>query len=130
MSKIWDDLRQAERDKNRTVQAEGVQTQHDLVPERRSTKCFLANAPVSVYGHVATNGPFHERTEALSVNARGGIMKLTTAVNPGQTLLLTNELNRKETKCVVREVSADSPGTRVVFEFLEPVPDFWDAIQP
>jgi hypothetical protein len=128
MSKIWDALRQAERDKNRLVQAEDV-LQNDPVQEQPSTKCFLANAPVLVYGYGATNDPFHERTEALSTNARGGMIVLTTAVNPGETLLLTNELSLKEEKCVVREVSADFCGTRIVFEFLQPESDFWDAIQ-
>jgi hypothetical protein len=129
MSKIWDALRQAERDRNRQIQAGGV-LRHDLARERRSTKCFFANAPVLVYGYGSTDDPFHEQTEALSVNERGGIIILTTAVNPGQTLLLTNEANLKEEKCVVREVTADSCGTRIVFEFLQSVPDFWDAIQP
>lgn len=127
MSRIWDALRQAERERDRAVQAGGVQTQEDLISERRSTTRFRANAPVLVYGYGTTNDPFHERTEPLSVNFRGGIMTLTTAVSPGQKLLLTNEVNLKEGECVVREVSADSCGTRIVFEFLQPVPDFWES---
>ena len=123
-------LRQAEQDKNRSVQTGGVPTQQDLIPERRSTKRILANAPVLVYGYGTTNDPFHERTEAVSVDGRSGIIILTTAVIPGETLILTNEVNLKEEKCLVREVSADSCGNRIVFEFLRPVPDFWDAIQP
>jgi hypothetical protein len=120
-------LRQAERDKNGSVQS-GEQTQHYQIPG--STKSFLANVPVLVYGYGTTNDPFHERAEALSVNGRSGIIILTSAVNPGETLILTNEVNLREEKCVVREVSADSCGTRIVFEFLGPAPDFWDAIQP
>jgi len=127
MSRIWDALRQAEREKNRPVQSGGAQTRHDLIHKPDSTKCFLANAPVLVYGYGTTNDPFHERTEAFSVNASRGIIALTTAVNPGQTLLLTNEVNLKERECVVREVSADSSGTRILFEFLQPISDFWDG---
>jgi len=129
MSKIWNALRQAEQDKNRSAQAGDKQPQHDLTPEQSSTKCILANAPVSVYGYGTTNKPFYERAEALSVDA-GGVIVLATAVNPGQILLLTNELNLKEEKCVVREVSADSCGIRIAFDFLRPAPDFWDSIQP
>ena len=129
MSKIWNALRQAEQDKNRSAQAGDKQPQDDLTPEQRSTKCILANAPVSVYGYGTTNKPFYERAEALSVNAGGGMIMLATAVNPGQILLLTNEFNLKEEKCVVREVSADSCGTRVVFDFLRSAPDFWDSNQ-
>ena len=77
----------------------------DAIRDRRSTDRFLANAPVFVYGYGATDDPFHERTEALSVNAGGGLITLTTSVNSGQTLLLINEVNLKEEKCtVIRQV--------------------------
>jgi hypothetical protein len=90
MSKIWDALREAERLKNEGVSKEGPQQQQDAIPERRSTKRFLAKTPVMVYGYGATDSPFHERTEALYVNARGGLITLTTPVIPGQALLLIN----------------------------------------
>ena len=118
-------LQQAELDKNRSVQAGDVRTQHDPTPG--SPKSFLANVSVLVYGYGTSNDPFHERTEALSVDGRSGIIILTSAVNLGETLILTNEVNLKEEKCLVRGVSADSCGTRIVFEFLQPAPDFWDA---
>ena len=128
MSKIWDALREAERLKNRSVCEEGRQNHPDAILDRRSTKRYLANAPVLVYGYAATDDAFHERTEALSVNAGGGLILLTTAVNPGQTLLLTNEVNQKEEKCtVVRQVSVSSNRIGVVVKFPQPMPDFWEA---
>jgi len=127
MSRIWDALRKAERDKNRKIQTGDAQTQDDPLPQPLSTKCSLANAPVLVYGYGTTNDPFHERAEAFSVDARGGRLTLTTAVNPGQTLLLTNEVNMKEEECIVREVSVDSCAIRIVFEFLQPARDFWEG---
>jgi hypothetical protein len=131
MSKIWDALREAERLKNQRVYKEGLQNDWDALSERRSTKRFLANTPVLVYGYGATDDPFHERTEALSVNAGGGLITLTTAVNPGQTLLLINEVNLKEERCtVVRQVSAYLNGTDIVVKFPQPVPDFWDTTRP
>jgi hypothetical protein len=127
MSKIWDALREVERLKNRRIYAERLQNQCGLMPDRRSTKRVLTNAPVLVYGYGPTNDPFHEGTEALSVNARGGLITLTTAVNPGQTLLLINKANQKEQKCtVVRQLSTYLNRTGVVIKFLQPVPDFWD----
>lgn len=127
MSKIWDALREVERLKNRRLYTEGLPNRDNLVPERRSTQRVFANAPVLVYGYGATNDPFHEGTEALSVNARGGLITLTTAVNPGQTLLLINKVNSKEERCtVVRQVSTYLNRTGVAVKFPQPVPDFWD----
>ena len=131
MSKIWDSLREVERLKNKRVYTEGLQNHRDAIPDRRSTKRFLANAPVLVYGYGATNQPFHEGTEALLVNARGGLITLTTAVNPGQTLLLINKVNEKEEKCTVaRQASRYLNRTGIVVEFPRPVPDFWDTTRP
>ena len=128
MSKIWDALREVERLKNKRICTEGLHNHRDAIPDRRSTKRFLANAPVLVYGYGATNVPFHEGTEALSVNARGGLITLTTAVRPGQTLLLINKVNEKEEKCtVVRQASTYLNRTGIVVEFPQPVPDFWDS---
>lgn len=128
MSKIWDALREVERLKNKRVYTEGLQNHRDAIPDRRSTERFLANAPVLVYGYGATNDPFHEGTEALSVNARGGLITLTTAVNPGQTLLLINKVNQKEEKCtVVRQASTYLNRTGIAVEFPRPIPDFWDT---
>jgi hypothetical protein len=128
MSKIWEALRQAERLKNERAAKKGLHNRLDAIPDRRSTIRYLANTPVLVYGYGATNDPFHEQTEALSVNASGGLITLTTAVNPGQTLLLMNEANMKEEKCtVVRQVSIDLRRIGIAVKFQQPVPDFWDT---
>ena len=72
MSKIWQALREAQRLRKQRVEYEGLQNYWDAIRdirERRSTKRFLANTPVWVYGYGATDDPFHEQTKALSVNA-------------------------------------------------------------
>jgi hypothetical protein len=128
MSKIWDALREAERIKNKGIYKEGVENHYDPIPDRRSTKRLWANAPVLVYGYGARDNPFHEGTEALYVNARGGLITLNTAVNPGETLLLINKVNLKEQKCrVVRQKSTYLNRTAIAVEFPQPVPDFWDT---
>jgi hypothetical protein len=128
MSKIWEALREIEHVRNRQIYAEGPRNLSDAVVERRATKRVLANAPVLVYGHGPTDDPFHEGTEAVSVNARGGLITLITAVEPGQTLLLFNKVNQKEEKCtVVRHGATYLNRTGVAVEFAQPVPDFWDA---
>ncbi len=126
ISKIWEALREAERLKKQRVEVERTENYLDAIRDRRSTKRFLANTPVLVYGYGATDEPFHERTEAVSVNAGGGLITLTTAVNLGETLLLINEVNQKEEKCtVIREVSTYLDRTDIVVKFPQPVPDFW-----
>ena len=131
MSKIWDALREVERLKNKRIYEKGTQNHWGQIADRRSTKRFLVNVPVLVYGYGAAENPFHEGTEALSVNARGGLITLTTAVNPGQTLLLINKVNQKEEKCtVVRQASTYLNRTGIVVEFPRPVPDFWDTTRP
>ena len=131
MSKIWDALREVQRLKTDGVSKDRPQNPRGAIPERRSTKRCAANAPILVYGHGASDGPFHEETEALSVNARGGLITLTTPVNPGQTLLLINKINQKEEKCtVVRLAPTHLNRTCVIIEFAEPVPDFWDTTLP
>jgi hypothetical protein len=128
MSKIWDSLRDVERHKNTPDHKEGVQQHCSSMPERRSSKRFWAFEPVLVYGRAAADDPFHEGTEALHVNARGGLITLSTAVSPGQTLLLINQANLKEQKCrVVRQESSYLNRTAVFVEFPQPVADFWDT---
>ena len=127
----WDALREAERLKKQRVEVEGIEKYLDAIRDRRSTKRFLANTPILVYGYGATDEPFHERTEALSVNAGGGLITLTTAVNSGQTLLVINEVNQKEEKCtVIRQVSTYLDRTDIVVKFPQPVPDFWETTNP
>ena len=117
--------------KKQRVEVEGIENYLDAIRDRRSTKRFLANAPVLVYGYGATDDPFHERTEALSVNAGGGLITLATAVNTGQTLLLINEMNQKEEKCtVIRQASTYLDRTDIVVKFPQPVPDFWETTHP
>jgi hypothetical protein len=128
MSKIWDALREAERVRNERVGKEALHSHLDAIPDRRSTNRCLANTPLLVYGYGATDDPFHERTEAISVNANGGLITLTRAVNTGQTLLLINEVNLKEERCtVVRQVSTKLRRSGIAIKFPHPVPDFWDT---
>ena len=128
MSKLWDRLRELEPHQNQSDFIKGIQDNFVLGSDRRSSKRFWAFEPVLVYGHAAADDPFHEGTEALHVNSRGGLITLSTAVSPGQTLLLINKANLKEQKCsVVRLESSYLNRTAVIVEFPQPVADFWDA---
>jgi hypothetical protein len=125
MSKIWDSLTAVEQ------QAPGSPRRGvDSVPDRRCGPRLWAYAPLLVYGRTTEDEPFHEPTEALRVNAGGGLITLTTAVVPGHSFLLINKVNDKEQKCrVVGHRGSYLNRSAVGFEFSEPVPDFWDAKQ-
>jgi hypothetical protein len=97
--------------------------------ERRHGERLWVNLPVLVYGRTIESEPFHEGTEALRVNAGGGLITLTSPVRCGQRLILINKVNHKEHEChVVAERSKYLQRTAVVIGFQEPVPDFWTSI--
>jgi hypothetical protein len=97
--------------------------------ERRRGQRLWVNLPVLVYGRTIESEPFHEGTEALRVNAGGGLITLTSPVRCGQRLILINKVNHKEHEChVVAERSKYLQRTAVVIGFQDPVPDFWTGI--
>jgi hypothetical protein len=129
VSRIWDFLHGAEADEHAPADARidaGVQKETEPVTERRRGDRLWVYLPVLVYGQTIEREPFHEGTEALRVNAGGGLITLTTPVQRGQRLLLINKANQKEHEClVVVERSRYLRRTAVVIAFHEPVADFW-----
>jgi hypothetical protein len=129
VSKVWDSLRDLELREKGYSSRQSVGIKRQSVPNRRCAARVWVYSPVLVYGHSTENEPFHEGTEALHVNARGGLITLRITVNPGQTLLLINKVNLREQRCiVVRETSAYLNRTAIVVAFPQPVPGFWDTL--
>ena len=94
--------------------------------ERRASQRLLVHVPVLVHGQKPNGEPFHEKTEALSVNAGGALIMLRVAVERGQDLSLRNIVNEREQKCqVVYQGSAYMETTVVGVGFPQPVHDFW-----
>lgn len=117
-------LKEAER-QSATARAEAREENKQIL-ERRQGERLWVYLPVLVYGRTIESEPFHEGTEALRVNAGGGLITLTTPVQRGQRLLLINKENQKEHECVVMaERSRYLQRTAVVIGFQEPVHDFW-----
>lgn len=128
MSKIWDSLVNVEGRRNKHGSKIAASSDCGLNPDRRSTRRLWAYVPVLVYGYAGADSPFHEATEAMHVNARGGLITLIAVVEPGQSLLLMNKANLKEQKCsVVRQTSSYLNRSAVVVEFPQAVSDFWGA---
>ncbi len=84
--------------------------------DRRSERVLLAS-PVLVYGWAVDNTAFHDVAPVLSLNAHGGVLALTAAVQRGQRLLLMNS-ETQDRECRVVYVGPESCGKRkVAFEF-------------
>jgi len=118
VSGIWNFLKEGEEPISASAHDGVVSKDRDGLPERRRSDRLWVYLPVLVYG-----------TEALRVNAGGGLITLTTPVRCGQRLLLINKVNQKEHEChVVAERSKYLERTAVVVGFQEPVPDFWSRV--
>jgi protein TonB len=87
--------------------------------------------PVSVNGARAVEGsdkrePFSESTKTVLIFGNGAVIRLSSAVAPGQLLFLTNEKTKKEVVCqVVKSKNYRNVSGYVELEFTEPVVGFW-----
>ena len=96
-----------------------------------SSQPVTLEVPVTVNGARAVEGsdkrePFSETTSTVLVLATGAVIRLSSAVAPGQLLFLTNEKTKKEVVCqVVKSKNHRSASGYVELEFTEPVLGFW-----
>jgi c-di-GMP-binding flagellar brake protein YcgR len=145
MSRIWDAMMEAERERARAskrARAEKASSKTAGRPkndgsERRKSKRWKQPVPVLIYGSDAERQPFHEKTETIDINDDGCLLSVESAVAPGQHLFLTNMRNRAERECVVIHASKRVNGkARVGVNFLRPLrdsslpgpADFWAAV--
>lgn len=148
MSRIWRELREAQRAKSGTGAAdapESAQTrpraedrqdnrqdnhkeQGTAVADRRNTKRRTHQFPLLVYGSDAEKQPFHEETETLDINEGGCSIVIENTVVRGQRLFLANKVNQAEIGARVVHVGRRAHGkVRIGVEFLRSAPEFWLA---
>jgi len=100
-------------------------------PQISSAQPVTLEVPVTVNGARAVEGsdkrePFSETTSTVLVLINGAVIRLSSAVAPGQLLFLTNEKTKKEVVCqVVKSKHYRSASGYVELEFTEPVLGFW-----
>ena len=126
MSRVWDALKQAEKQRaqSRSSQAAGSLPADSV--NRRRTKRSTPPVPLFVYGSDADKHPFHEEIEALNANEGGCLILLETPVVRGQRLFLVNTANQDERECRIVRLGEMLGGKRqVAVEFLRPAPEFW-----
>jgi len=96
-------------------------------PERRRTPRHQAPIPLFIYGYSSDGQPFYERTATIAVNVHGGSMRMETAVQLGQRLLVTNGENERSQPCIVVFVGARlGGGFEVAFSFTAAMIHFWE----
>ena len=77
------------------------------------------------------NSSFEEETSTLVVNAHGALIALSSKVEKGQKLRVTNRASKAFELCRVVSASPGSGGkAQVAVEFLKPSPDFWHIAFP
>lgn len=97
----------------------------------KTSQPVALEVPVTVNGARAVEGsdkrePFSENTTTVLVFANGAVIRLNSAVAPGQLLFLTNVKTRKEVVCqVVKSKNYGNNSGYVELEFTEPVSGFW-----
>lgn len=125
MSRLWEALRQAERQRAGNAPADKSSASLNIW-ERREKLRNPHNVALLVYGSDIEKQPFHEEAVTIDVNDRGCLIALESSVCRGQRLFLTNTINQAEQECRVVHVGRRSQGkTRIGVEFAKPCPHFW-----
>jgi TonB family protein len=96
--------------------------------------------PVKVHGSRVTQvvggvtpstEPFEEQTQTMIVFPEGAVVKLSTGVNAGQMLVLTNLKTRQDAICRVLKVRPNPNGANYVeVEFTHRQPGYWGISFP
>lgn len=75
--------------------------------------------------------PFEEQTSTMIVFPLGGVLKMTTPVNVGQAIVLTNLKTRQDAICRVIKVRTNpNLNSYVEVEFSHPQPGYWGVHFP
>jgi protein TonB len=92
--------------------------------------------PVTVHGGCLSTDsgkrePFSESTRTIIVFSTGAVLRLKTAVNLGQSMILTNEHTGKKALCqVVKSKTYQNVAGYIELQFAEPTVGFWGILFP
>lgn len=131
MSRIWQALKQAERERLRSgdSELESDRANNSAQPEeaeRRTGLRHVHNVSLLIYGSDTDKQPFHEEAETIDAHEKGCSLNMETTVARGQRLFLTNMRNQAEQECRVVHVGRRIRGkARVGIEFVSASPNFW-----
>jgi len=98
--------------------------------DRRSTPRVDVHIPLFVYGRTPKGDPFHEETCTISINGAGGLISMSSRVQPGQRLVVTNQGNDQTEQCIVVSVVRGSRnGSKIALKFHSPMTRFWRELE-
>ena len=134
MSRVWNALKEAERERAHVTQRKGIDSSdnpcekpsgRDSIDRREDTRP-AHRVPLLLYGWDAEEQPFHEEAEAFEINENGSLLWLETRVARSQRLFLINMRNQAEQECRVLRIGKRIHGkARVAIQFIRPAPQFW-----
>jgi hypothetical protein len=126
MSRIYEALRTVEAKRSLS----GARDRDSLgvmeMTERRRSRRWELDVPLTVYGHGSGGSPFYQEAEAINAGAEGALLLMRAPACEGQELLLINNYSSKEQLCrIVRVRSRDTETNEVGVTFPWPNPEFW-----
>ena len=100
------------------------------LPDRRVTPRVYVHIPLFVYGRTPSGDPFHEEARTISINGAGGLISMSSRVQPGQRLAVTNQGNDQTEQCIVVSVDGgSSDAKKIALKFPTPMPRFWRGLE-
>jgi TonB family protein len=98
----------------------------DAVSLEVPAKIYGSRIRAAAGGNTPQTEPFSEETNTMIVFPRGGVLKMATAVNVGQLLVLTNLKSRQDAICrVVNVRSFPNKQAYVEIAFTQPQAAYW-----
>ena len=98
---------------------------------RRRSQRLKLRVPIEVRTQAVEKHSASEKTEALIVNAHGGLVLLAMEVQPDQLVIVVNLKTGEELLSRVTSLGTSFMGkTEVGIEFIRPAPDFWGVARP
>ncbi|MGB6198163.1 MAG: PilZ domain-containing protein [Candidatus Acidiferrales bacterium] len=126
MSRIFEAIRKAQQDRAGRARNEPAPQAPGPHSDRRRNRRWTVDVPVFVYGHSATQEPFHEEAHTLDVSANGALLMLGANVQAGQKLLLINKSTQVEQECRVVYLGEQlTRSSAVAIEFGQANAPFW-----
>jgi hypothetical protein len=102
-----------------------------LALNNRRSQRVLLQVPVRVSGQNALGLKFEEEAQTVVINANGALLLLSTQINQGQTLTLSNIGACQSAECVVAYLGQhEGQRAEVGIGFLLPNPSFWGVNFP
>lgn len=132
MSKIFDALKLAELFRARRKDAKPAGTRTSILDhtDRRRTTRIQVDVPLFIYGYTQGGNTFYEETHTIEINGGGGLVAMTSRVQPGQRLAVTNQGNEQTQECVVVSIRAHlAHANHIALKFPTPMPQFWQALE-